>query len=72
MPVWKYHDVSEMPRPPRPAHEEELVRRVRALWRRTIRFAPTGYPPGVYKFRTIEQAQAAREHNRSARRRARE
>ncbi len=70
MPVWKYRDVSLMPPPPRPTREEDLVRRLRALWRRAARFAPTGYPPGVYKFRTIEEAQAARERNRRERRRA--
>ena len=38
MPVWKYRDVSEMPPPPRPRDDDELVRRIRALWRRSRRF----------------------------------
>lgn len=64
MPVWKYRDVSEMPPPPRPATTDELVRRIRSLWRRAARFGRGGYPPGVYKFRSLEQAQAARERVR--------
>ena len=72
MPVWKYRDVSEMPPPPRAIGEEDIARRVRALWRRTVRLAPIGYPPGVHRFHTIEEAQAARERNRLERRRARD
>jgi len=64
MPVWKYRDISEMLAPSRPTRDEDLVRRLRALWRRTANFAPIGYLPGVYKFRTIEEAQAARDRNR--------
>ncbi|MFH1464132.1 MAG: hypothetical protein ABIO70_07085 [Pseudomonadota bacterium] len=60
MPVTRYRDVSEMPPPPR-AKPEELTRRIRSLWRRVVAFAPPSFPRGVQRFRSIEEAQAARE-----------
>jgi hypothetical protein len=59
MPVTRYRSVSEMPRPPR-AEASELTRRIRSLWRRVLTMAPKDVPRGVQRFRTIEEAQAAR------------
>jgi len=60
MAVTRYRDVSEMPEPPRPSGAE-LVRRIRAVMGRAARLAGLGYPAGVHRFRTLEQAQAARD-----------
>ncbi len=60
MAVTRYRDVSAMPDLPRPAGAE-LVRRIREVMSRAARLAGAGYPPGVHRFRTLEQAQAARD-----------
>lgn len=59
MAVTRYRDVSEMPSPPR-ATDDELARRIRAVWRRTVQLAGLAPRPGITRFRTIEEAQAAR------------
>lgn len=60
MPVSKYRSVEDMPPPPRP-NPEELLDRIRAVWNRAALLTGFGYPPGLYKFRTLEEAQAARD-----------
>lgn len=60
MPVEKYRDVSDMPAPPR-ADEEELVRRIREVWERAVALAGPPRWRGVQRFRSLEEAQAARE-----------
>ena len=59
MPVRKFRDVSEMegntwlePGDPR------LFDAIRAVWRLAAEIARASYPPGVYKHRSIEQANA--------------
>ncbi|MBX3272227.1 MAG: hypothetical protein KF729_18325 [Sandaracinaceae bacterium] len=61
MPVTKYRSVQEMPRPERVA-DAELLARIRAVMARARLFAPPlTAPRGVTKFRSIEEADAARE-----------
>lgn len=61
MPVQRYRSVEEMPPPSRgdirdPAYRE-AVRRLLAL---TAALAPPAIPPGVHKYRSVEEASAAR------------
>jgi hypothetical protein len=62
MPVQKFRSVEDMPRvdwcDPR---AENFSRRVAALWARSSAFSARIYPRGVFKFRSIEEAQEARE-----------
>ncbi len=60
LPIQRYKDVSEMPPPPRP-RGDELATRIRDVMTRAARLAGSGYPPGVYRFRSIEEAQEARQ-----------
>ena len=60
MPVYKYRSVEDMPRPPR-ASGEDLVQRIRAVWNRAALLCPPRPPRGVMRFRTIEEANAARD-----------
>jgi hypothetical protein len=62
MPVRKFRDISEMEgntwlTPGSP----ELFRAIRAVWDFAERTVPVRFPPGVYKHRTIEDAQELRE-----------
>lgn len=62
MPLKKYRSLEEMrddlTRVPTGA---DLAARIDALWRRAWALAPRRYPKGVFKFRSIEEAQAHRE-----------
>jgi hypothetical protein len=62
MPIQKFRSVEEMP----PVdwcdpQGEEFLRRVSKLWARSSAFSQRIYPRGVFKFRSIEEAQQARE-----------
>jgi hypothetical protein len=62
MPIRKFRDVSEMEgntwlTPGSP----ELFRAIRAVWDFADRTAPVSFPRGVYKHRSIEEAQKLRE-----------
>ncbi len=62
MPVRKFRDVSEMNEtrwfePKDPA----LFRAIKHTWTLAERICPQRFPPGVYRHRTIEEAQALRE-----------
>ena len=60
MPIERYRDVADMPRPPRLAGKR-LVEAMAAVWERAhVRVAPN-VPRGVTKFRSIEDAQRARQ-----------
>jgi hypothetical protein len=61
VPVKKYRSVEDMPPVPPPETVDELMRRISALWARSWAMSPMVYPRGVFKFRTLEEAQAARE-----------
>ncbi len=43
------------------ANDEAWVRRVGKLWERSARLNPRRFTPGVFKYRTIEDAQKERE-----------
>jgi hypothetical protein len=61
MPVQKFRSIEEMNAAPPPKFQEpyfEVFLRHCARW---WAIAPKRYPPGVFKFRTIEEAQKARE-----------
>jgi hypothetical protein len=61
MPVYKFRSIEEMNRAPAPklrgSNFERFLRHC-ARWRS---IAPKHYPRGVFKFRTLEDAQKARE-----------
>ena len=60
MPIYKYRSVEDMPPVPR-ADPEDLLERIRAVWNRAALLTGLGYPPGLYRFRSLEEAQAARD-----------
>lgn len=64
MPVQKFHSIEEMNQAAVPAdgepHFERFLRHCARYWA----IAPKRYPRGVFKFRTIEEAQKAREKHR--------
>ncbi len=41
--------------------DENLPKRIAALWKRSFQISPRVYPRGVFKYRSIEEAQEARE-----------
>ena len=59
MPVTRYRDVADMPPPPK-AEGDDLARRIRQAWARAATLAGLDPPRGVQRFRTITEAQAAR------------
>jgi hypothetical protein len=59
VPVSKYRSVEQMPPTPR-VSDDELVERITALWSRARRYAPLSIVPGVQRFRSVEEASAAR------------
>jgi hypothetical protein len=62
MPVYRYRDVSEMPdRSWRRAGDPELFRAIRAAWELASRTIQPSFPPGIYKHRSLAEAQALRE-----------
>jgi hypothetical protein len=75
MPVAKSRSVEELPPPTRgDAGDPTYVAIVRALWARTMLLTPPCARPGVHRFRSISEAQHAREaleHERTQRLRAR-
>jgi hypothetical protein len=62
MPVEKYRRVEDMPRVDWcETVDEEFFQRVARLWSRSSALSAKIYPRGVFKFRSIEEAQEARE-----------
>jgi hypothetical protein len=62
MPVKKYRSVAEMPRVPHcEPLSQDCIARITRLWARASAMSPRIYPRGVFKFRSIEEAQAARD-----------
>lgn len=70
MSVERYRTVVDMPALGRVT--ERLEERVRAVWRRARLLAPgSSYTPGVTRFRSVDEARAARERFVLARARSR-
>ena len=62
MPIQKFRSVEDMPPvPPCETVDADCLRRIARLWARASAWSGMVYPRGVFKFRTIEEAQAARE-----------
>lgn len=59
MAVTKYRSVADLPRPAR-VEGDVLPSRIRALWNRSVLLSPRDFPRGVTRFRSIEEANAAR------------
>lgn len=59
MPVFKYRSAEEVPRPG-VVDRENLAARIRALWTRSFLFVRPTFSRGVERFRSIEDANAAR------------
>jgi hypothetical protein len=60
--VTRYRDVADMPPPGRsdPA-DPRTYARIKELWRSSSRFLPPLFEPGVTRYRSIDESQAARE-----------
>ena len=62
MPVRKFRRVEDMPPVPWcESSDEECFRRIAKLWSRSSAFSARIYPRGVFKFRSLEEAQQARD-----------
>ena len=61
MPVEKFRSIVEMNASPAPATNGGAVERFLRHCARYWRIAPRTYPRGVFKFKSIEDAQVARE-----------
>jgi hypothetical protein len=62
MPVRKIHDLQEMEDSLwREPGDPQLWREIEAVWGFASRTCPQHFPPGVYKHRSIEEAQRQRE-----------
>ncbi len=68
MPVYKYRSVEEMPPPPQ--RSTDLVARIRAVWNRAALLAPRLLPTGLQRFRSMGEANLARQEATLARMRA--
>ena len=65
MPFEKFHSIEEMDKARRDLWCEKLdsqcFKRIARLWERSSRLSPRKYPRGIFKYRSIEEAQAHRE-----------
>lgn len=61
MPIKKYRDVSEMEDTWYEPGSPELMAAIKAVWAFAHRTTQPYFPPGVYKHRSIEEANAQRE-----------
>ena len=60
MPVQKFRSIEEMARAPVLVRAEDGFGRFLRHCTRMLQLAPRRYPRGVFRFRTIEEAQQAR------------
>lgn len=71
MPVQRYRDVADMPPPSRGDPKDPATyARIRELWHASMSRMPPLFAPGVYRYRSVEEADAAREAALIARMRA--
>ena len=61
MPVQKFRSIEEMNKAPAPPSQLSDFERFLRLCARYRALVPRRHPPGVFKFRTLEEAQKARE-----------
>lgn len=61
MPIKKFRDISEMKASSYAPGSSELVDATRLVWNLSDRICPLRFPPGVYKHRSIEDAQRLRD-----------
>lgn len=64
MPVQKFRSIEEMNNAPEPEFRRSDFERFLRHCARYWAIAPKTYPRGVFKFRTLEEAQQARERHR--------
>jgi len=62
MPVWKYRSIEDMPEAWTVKRHVPIEKRLRAILSLTRLIEPLGIPRGVHKFRSIEEANAQRDH----------
>ncbi len=68
MPVRKFHSVEEMPGEHwREPGDAEFYRVMRSLWEMARRTRRHRFPPGVYRYRSIEEMSVATERRRCER-----
>jgi hypothetical protein len=60
MPIKKFRDISEMKRTAYRPGSAELVAATRYIWSLSERICPLRFPPGVYKHRSVDDAEALR------------
>jgi hypothetical protein len=61
MPVKKYRDISEMEEPVYEPGSQRLFEVIRYVWSLSDRICALRFPEGVFKHRSIEDAEALRE-----------
>ena len=61
MPVRKFHDISEMEEVRHEPGSRELFETTRYVWALSDLVCPLRFPEGVFKHRSIEDAEALRE-----------
>jgi len=66
VPIKKFRDVSEMKATAYRAGSPELAAATRYIWGLSERICPLRFPPGVYKHRSIDDAEALRKQWQNA------
>lgn len=61
MPIRKYRDISEMEEPVHEPGSRELYEVIRHVWGLSDRICPLRFPEGVFRHRTIVEAETLRE-----------
>lgn len=63
MPLRKFHSLQEMEDSLwREPGDPQLLRAIRSVWDFAARTCPKHFPPGVYRHRTLEDAERQRDH----------
>ena len=65
-PVQKFRSIEEMNKAPEPSYEEPPFERFLRICAQYRAIAPKRYPRGVFKFRSVEEAQEARRKHSSS------